>query len=350
MKKIYFLGLLGVLLIFSTCKTNDFDTNAEYREIAVIYGLLDIGTTKQYIKVSKGFQNTNTNAVELAADDPEITQFQDSLEVTLHEYNGAGTWIQSQPMTKEFLALKDQGTFNQENNYWYTIDTSLMTLKGGYEYEVQAKNIVTGNIHSGSAKMIDDFCIVRPTASFNCDDFDLPAITFYTVKGYRKIAVEFETALNAEVYKVYVDFNYAEFTDNDTSTTVRKTYRFPIQSSIMRPYDSKGVVELQLNSEAFFTSFMNQLDTALQVESMKRYPENLTFTIVASGPEMAEYISAENAYSAITQTKPFYTNITDQDGNEGAGLMTSRYFKSKRCVVSTRTLEDIRAHFPGIRF
>ena len=53
MKKNTFLFLLS-LILFSSCET-DFNVNADWEEVMVVYGLLDQSQDKQYIRVNKAF-------------------------------------------------------------------------------------------------------------------------------------------------------------------------------------------------------------------------------------------------------------------------------------------------------
>ena len=53
MKKLTFLFLLSSIL-FSSCET-DFNVNADWQEVTVVYGLLDQNEDKQYIRINKAF-------------------------------------------------------------------------------------------------------------------------------------------------------------------------------------------------------------------------------------------------------------------------------------------------------
>ena len=55
MKKIYLI-LSVFTIVFTACET-DFDVNATWEEMTVVYGLLDLGDGKelQQIKISKAF-------------------------------------------------------------------------------------------------------------------------------------------------------------------------------------------------------------------------------------------------------------------------------------------------------
>ena len=53
MKKITFIFLLTSLL-FTSCES-DFDINADWEEVTVVFGLLDQSQEKQFIRINKAF-------------------------------------------------------------------------------------------------------------------------------------------------------------------------------------------------------------------------------------------------------------------------------------------------------
>ena len=66
MKKIISLFLI-ILTVFSSCET-EFNVNADWKEVTVIYGLLDQSQDKQYIRINKAFLDPNQNAFDVAKD------------------------------------------------------------------------------------------------------------------------------------------------------------------------------------------------------------------------------------------------------------------------------------------
>ena len=70
----YFLAGFVAVCSLSACE-EEFDANADYEETAIIYALLDSSRPVQYVKVTKAFLNTNTNALHIAANEPDSTHF-----------------------------------------------------------------------------------------------------------------------------------------------------------------------------------------------------------------------------------------------------------------------------------
>ena len=64
MQKITFFVLAG-LLLFAGCES-DFDIAADYKEIPIIIGLLDIQDTVHYVSITKAFLDEDQDALFMA--------------------------------------------------------------------------------------------------------------------------------------------------------------------------------------------------------------------------------------------------------------------------------------------
>ncbi len=351
MRKIYYYVLLVLPILVTACGTKDFNTNSDYREIAIIYGLLDIQAPKQFVKVNLAFQNANgENAITLAKDDPLIAQYEDSIIVELNAYDNKGALKQSEPMTKEYVDSKQPGDFNTNGNYWYTIDTSSLKIIGSYIYEVQVTNTITGKIYKAETDIVNSFCITSPSLFPRCVNTGPPGVNFYNSKGPKDVTVKFNTDENAGVYKIYVEFYYDEFYNNDITTTETKVVSYAINSNLFAQQNITDEAETIMSGESFVKALEIAIDTTNQDPSVKRSPGDLIFTVVAGGKKVTEYIRAEDAYSAITQTRPFFTNVFDENGEQGAGVLSSRYFQTKLGVPSSTSMDRLKLDYPGFKF
>lgn len=54
MKRLYFLLCLPLLALFFSC-TTDIDLYADYKQVPIIYGLLDATADTNYIKITRAF-------------------------------------------------------------------------------------------------------------------------------------------------------------------------------------------------------------------------------------------------------------------------------------------------------
>src|SRR5688572_8243131 len=92
-----FLSFIAVL--FSGCST-ELDPNADYQETMVIYSVLDPDQTTHFAKVNKAFLNTKTNALTIAANNPDSTQYGEEVKVNLEKLRADSTVITTYPMER----------------------------------------------------------------------------------------------------------------------------------------------------------------------------------------------------------------------------------------------------------
>lgn len=104
---IFSVFLLAVSAIFS-CK-NEVKVNANWKEIIVVYGLLDPIDTVQFIRVEKAFLDEKTGALEIAKiadslylDSAEVilSRLDTSWSVSLQKYSINLNWLVYLAMTK----------------------------------------------------------------------------------------------------------------------------------------------------------------------------------------------------------------------------------------------------------
>lgn len=112
--KISTILLLIVVIGFSACN-DKLNIAAPYKNITVVYGLLNIADTAHYIRIQKAFMDENKSAIDMAkvAD----SSFYGALKVSVKEISAAGVLLNTIPLDKVDLLNegypKDQGAFFQ---------------------------------------------------------------------------------------------------------------------------------------------------------------------------------------------------------------------------------------------
>ena len=140
MKKIYLLVSVFTI-IFISCDT-DFDVNAEWEEVTVVYGLLDAGDDNktQQIKISKAFLG-KMDALQMAqyADSINFDQGELAVKVIRVKNNG----IRDTITLDEVPTLRNDGVFN-DSIIVYTFENNNF-LNSNSEYELLIKNNITAH-------------------------------------------------------------------------------------------------------------------------------------------------------------------------------------------------------------
>ena len=110
-----------LIALFTITCSNDFDTSAEWKEIAVVYGLLDQNDTAQYIIVQRAFLNREGNNL-IGLQEPDSIYFTSNIQVELSEFEG-DQLVQRQSLQlvngNDEGIIKDDGLFSSNPNWLY---------------------------------------------------------------------------------------------------------------------------------------------------------------------------------------------------------------------------------------
>ena len=112
--------LLVLSVLFIACET-DFEVNANWKEVTVVYGLLDQSNTQQYIKINKAYLGEG-NALQMASIADSVNYNPNNLEVKIIKVKegsfGSITRLDSIYLDTT-LVIKDDGLFSTNENIIY---------------------------------------------------------------------------------------------------------------------------------------------------------------------------------------------------------------------------------------
>src|SRR5690348_5076996 len=104
MKKI-FLPLGFAAIIAATSCSEDFEVAAPYKQVAVVYGILNAKDTAHYIRIQKAFMDEDKSALDMSKV-PDSSYFKEGdIEATLIEVNGSNT-VKTIPLTRVDMTLE----------------------------------------------------------------------------------------------------------------------------------------------------------------------------------------------------------------------------------------------------
>lgn len=338
MKTAYALVFTVLFLpLLNSCK-QDFDITADYKEVPVVYGLLNSKETVHYIRIQKGF--LIEGSAYTAANVPDSIYYPDVLTVKLIPYlngtqNGSPLNLQRTNFTN-----KDSGIFSYPSNVLYVCTANLDQNK---TYKLEVTNTSNGNKFSAETALVKDYTIVTPYRGqkMALSSVNPPKIVYYS-------------ATNGGIYDVKIRFPYKEYDANSNAFLFDSAVEFYF-------YKSKSISDISggqnIIDELNGTLILNELSHAAQLEKRTdRYrlfndDEGMTFTFYAGGAELSNFVNSQIAQGsglASNEALPPYTNVTN-----GYGLLSSRYYKSVDSVLLNVDGLDTLACSPimaGIRF
>jgi hypothetical protein len=334
-----FVAFLGISsLFFSGCST-ELDPNADYKETMVIYGLLDPSQRTHYIKVNKAFLNTNTNALTIAANNPDSTTYGENLEVKLQQLRSDSSLIQEFTLSPFDTASKEPGTFFGPTQRLYR--TKGLTLDQNAIYRVVAVNKTSGTTASGATKLVKDFnpedgkrfCIFRisqKTSPVGQCFSDNGVVTTYDPQ--LKSAISFDLAQNAAIYTISMSFDYKESTDG---VTVDKRASWQVRNNFLQTY-TKDPLSIPIDENYFYTNLLGIINTQNDKPSTFRKPGNVYVTVTAGSESLATNHLVNTSFSIFSQVRPQFDNIKN-----GTGLVGSRLAKTVTAVLSDKAADTL---------
>ncbi|MFC2111167.1 hypothetical protein ACFLQ5_01805, partial [Bacteroidota bacterium] len=313
------LSFIAITTYYS-CET-DFDMNAEYKDITVVYGLLNQNETTHYLKINRAFLGTD-NTVALAQD-PLTISYGDSLEVSMEEWRNSyykrtlyfiDTLIEREPdLNSPF--------YNPVNPYQIIYKTNASLLDDA-SYKLIIKNKYSGKIITAETKLIEEFSITKPGGG-------VPLIGFTST---HPTEVRWRTGINGRLYQLVIRFYYIERDINNVETKKYVDWVFGTKTSI----NLNGGQEMKLEyiGESFFKNIQSNIKFDPNV--VVRLPDTIQFIISVAADEFNTYMDINKPSNSIVQERPEYTNI-----NNGIGIFSSRYIKIRNIWLNSLTQDSL---------
>jgi len=313
MKKVL-LGICAALIIvqMSSC-SEDFEVAAPYKDITLVYGMLNQGTNVQYIRIQKAYIDENRSALELAkiAD----SNFYTDIEVHMKAINGSGSVVSDQILSRVNLndegLPKEPGTFFTDPSYAYKYS---QVLNPGYTYRLVVTNKVTGNVDSATTSIID-----ASPANFEVYEFTRNAYTiaFQQNNATSKLTLSVDRVSPAAKYfEGYIRFKYVTV-ENSIQKDSSFIWRF---ASVAIP-DGQGNAKIEVPTNQFLPIFKANIPAATTTQL--RYLDSADMYIWAAESNYYNYMLANQVQGGITadQVKPVFTTI---QGKNVVGILGAR--------------------------
>ena len=318
MKKIIFL-LSPILLLLYSCET-DFDVTGDWKEITVVYGILDKNNATHYIRINKAFLG-DEDAFVMAAENDSIN-FSD-LTVRLIELNAtSGAAVDSFELDTTWVTLEN-GIFGENGNQQQQLWKTTETLDPTRNYRLRVTNNYTGNVVTSETPLVKSFSITQPSAS------PQSKVSFIgNNDAYSSYSVKFPPAGNGKVYEVTIVFYYREINSSNDTTLHEIRWK---QSQYVAD-GGESVIQINIEGENFY-SYVGSIVGAIPANYKRLIGRGLVDTepdgnsddhvdvfINVGGEELYNYIEINKpAASGVLLDKPVYTNITN-----GLGIFSSR--------------------------
>ena len=333
MKKILLSLCCVLLMVISlvSCKP-DVELTSDYKDVTVVYGLLNPLDQYQYIKIYKGYL-TKDNALVWAQDLDNISYYND-ITVKLEEYfpESAGGELRYTYVLDTVMSIpKNYGVFASPTQVLYRMKKP---IREGYRYRLVIENKNTGRVVTSETTTISNMAFNIPlgtshsvsTINLNKDD---PWSVGFKVNTWPE---------NAYAVDAYVTFRYIE-KNKVTGDTVHKAVR----DVCVTPGFIMGN-ETTFKPNVIYRILQENIDVN---DNVWRFPDTyecIDIKLWACDDVYYKYYKTAQPSSSIVQDRVNYTNI-EADDNMALGFFASRtyYLRTFRLDVINHN-EDSLAH------
>src|SRR6478752_828384 len=326
-------ALLGSFL-FSSCST-ELDSNADYKEIMVIYSVLDPDQTVHYAKVNKAFVNTGTSALTIAAEHPDSTQYGEEIKVVMQKLRaGKDSVVTNEYPMERFIATgKEPGIFFSGEQVMYRTTGSII-LADDAIYRIKATNTRTGVEAAGATEIVRDvpsnprtgLCIYTVSRDFGSSGKCFSETQPFNFSPFEKgNMIIFHQAPNAKIYVAKMKFKFAETTDG---VRQEKEVEWYLRNNFI--HEGTSDPEIQLEDGFFQSNLLALIDRSQDNSTTTREAGDTFVTVTGGSTSLEAYYRINNSFSLISQTRPEYDNIQN-----GTGLVASRRSKIARGFLTT---------------
>lgn len=305
-KTAFILGILSALS-FASCD-QDIDLTADWKDIPIVYGLLNAADTAHYIRVEKAFQDQNGSAF-LAALEPDSLYYANATVRLLNLTTGKEAVLQKVDGAAEGYP-REGGDFAQAPNYLYKVRHSDFPIAGGNEIRFILERGDEFDAVTADCFVLTD--IVPQGGLMTGAKLDFPS--------NRDVTFRWRAGEEARIFDVTLIIHYDEKLSNEPDVTSHELV-WRIAKNIKKTEDNP-LVSTKVFGLDFYTFLADHIEAKPNVT---RLLTDMDLIIKGGGEAVEQYISIALANTGITSAQeiPVYTNLS-----EGLGIFTS--------VVETR--------------
>ena len=299
--KIKNLLFLVLPLLFS-CET-DFDVNANWKDVTIVYGLIDPNNDDQLIKINKAYLGQG-DAIQMASISDSTNYDPSNLIVKIHRvreqvFNTYDTL--STVVLTDTVLEKDDGLFSTDDNIIYTFKKPSSFYNTNSIYVLEILNLSSGQKVTSETEIINSFSFESLNPSF---EWGLYNGELADSLRFRTKNIEWQNSNDGVIYQLDILINYLE---NGVVNSL--SWSQPLVEY------SSGNMSLKIKGDQFFQFLENNLDNNTTKQFL-----NLDLVMTIGAQDLKTYIDVNQPFSGIVQERPVFSNI-----DNGVGLFSSRY-------------------------
>lgn len=331
--KSFIFILIASVTMYTGCN-DEIDIYAEYEDITVVYGLLNIADSVHTFKINRIFQGDAS--VEDLAKDRSLTEYE-NLSGQLVEYSVDGN-ADTVP-TGASWNLVEIEIDNKDSGVFYYPEQTL--------YQVQAP-LNENNIYELEVNPTEGRITRARTALVPQNDVLLADERRYTIGGFNTfsqstdILIDVRPPNNAKIINALMEFRYRnEFQDGTVSDVIIIPFSLGdyIVSKVGREGNEAEEITMRFTSRFFYQTIAeNTLPIVEEPNVKQRIPldETIRLVFTSGDQEFYTYVEVSAPPEGILEDKPIYTNVEN-----GVGIFTSRSTEERAYGMTNQSFTEL---------
>lgn len=335
LKTLLFVAILS-LTVFCACST-DVDLYEDYKDIPVVYGLIDAGADTNFIKITKAFCSDNDhpiNALDVALiyDSSNYSNKLDAFFMELKSTQGQPFHPTGRLFYLDTLTIhnKKEGLFYSPNQLLYYTDELFNTNTDHekYRYKLCVVNTDCDTVIAETSIVGGDITVGTTMVNFKSTPSDMMSVLM------------FQSTEEAVLYEIGMKFKYREI--HDDGLVERKEVSWSYGTRPLGAYEKvyENTRKLYYSVNTFFNVLESAIgsDTVWDVNhpNVTRYVDDFIISITGAGESFYNYYQFVQAMNSAPSLSPDYSNVTG-----GCGILSSRITVEKSVALSVNTLFDL---------
>lgn len=338
MKYRQILSVLAIFTIIFTACEPDFSLNAPYRDVTIVYGVLNSNDSINYVKVYKGFQSTG-NSIDDAANWNNLYYF-DTITVKLIEFKNNAETGRVLLLDTTTAIPKESGIFaNPKQLVYFTNERLDYTAS----YQIKIENKKTGRIVTGMTNIVSPITISAPNIPTNNK---LNLINSNLINMPNNGNIRFSYVEEATGYEIFEYFYYFEVNKASGIVTKQGVVKRNITNGNFLTINNVrfGEINQVYNTNSIYDVIALQLKVDPTVDRYIIKEGCIAFEVWGGSESLMKYLLVNQPSSSIVQDRLEYTNLicpTDGEYKTAYGLISSRYNVIKKYNITGKSEDSL---------
>ena len=297
-----FLALLVITITAFSCN-DELNINAPYKDVSVIYGILDRTSDVNYIRIHRGY--LGNEGIEGGSQDPDSLYYL-SPSVKIEIFNENGSLTETVDLVRDNSISLDSGFFTSEDYRVYRFDKA---IEDNFTYKLTVDKSEEGlNPVYASTPMVQDFKIDNPNATRKLN---------YAFRN--GVEVRWESTDNGRLYNLKTRLHYLEMSLDDYADTVSKFVDYNVTTKTANDLDGGQIFNSTIGYDTYYRFLSSNIE---QNPDVIRFYRGTDIIITAVADDLATYMSVSAPSTTVVQDKPHFTNILGGD-DANAGIFSA---------------------------